>query len=85
LCAPNIAFYPEIEDVFSFLDLKNKTHQRNMEREGRPPILLALLPWLLVCAQWGLVWSVFRQSVQDCKCCQSIYHTIATPFVLTYS
>jgi hypothetical protein len=85
LCAPSIAFYPEIEDFFSFIDLKNQTHKRNVDREGRPPIILALLPWLLLCAQWGLVWSVFWQSVQDCKCCQIIHHAMTTPFVLTYS
>jgi hypothetical protein len=52
ICAPGIAYYP-------WDDAKDK--------DGRPPITFALLPWILFFAQWGLLLSVFSQSVADCK------------------
>ena len=75
LCGPRIASYPKIPNFLrSCFSCANENHEGKPsdEDEGKPPILLTLLPWFLFLAQWGLLWSVFAQSVQDCKCCDGI-------------
>jgi hypothetical protein len=67
LCGPKIAFYPKCLQCFC-----SGEGAPSDDEEGKPPIILTLLPFPLFIAQWGLLWSVFTQSVQDCKCCDSI-------------
>ena len=67
LCGPRIAFYPKCLQCFC-----SGEGTPSDDEEGKPPIILTLLPIPLFFAQWGLLWSVFAQSVQDCKCCEGI-------------
>jgi hypothetical protein len=34
--------------------------------DGQPHIILALLPFPLLMAQWGMLLTVFYQSIEDC-------------------
>lgn len=35
--------------------------------DGQPHMILALLPFPLLMAQWGMLLTVFYQSIEDCK------------------